>query len=223
MRANKFLFGAALSAAFLFTAISAVRAESEADKVARSGSEAAKAKDLNKAVDDFRRASQMDRKYAPNYFAALLQRGATYRQSQKFQEAIADFTEALKVNPNDETTYERRADAYLQLKDYQKALADYDKCIQMDPKAMRVYLLRSYIYEVLGKLKEGIADCDTVLQLQPGNPEAQARKDRLNKRLNAPATPAPTPAGPIANPYIKASPSPAASAATAASAAPAKP
>jgi tetratricopeptide (TPR) repeat protein len=200
MQLRTFLFAAGLT---IFSLSSALPAEPESEKIARQGAEAVKAKDWNRAVNEFRRAAEMDHKYAQNYFAALVQRGATYREQQKFQEALADFTEALKIKPNDADTYERRAYVYMQVKEYDKALADYTASLKADPKEARVYLLRSYIYEVKGDARNGIADCDMVLKLQPGNQEAQARKDRLMKRMNMPPTPPPTPAGPIANPNYK--------------------
>lgn len=191
--------------AALICTISATRAENpaEAAKIARGAAEAAKNKDWNKAVEEFHRATEMDRKYAENYFAALVQRGAAFREQQKFPEALADFTEALKIKPGDADTHERRAYAELQMKDYDKALADYDASLKADPKEVRVYLLRSYVYELKGDLKRGIADCDTVLKLNAGNAEATARKQRLTARLNAPP-PAPTmPPGPLKNPNLK--------------------
>jgi tetratricopeptide (TPR) repeat protein len=175
----------------------------EAAKVARGAAEAAKAKDWNKAVDGFRHAAEMDRKFADNYFAALVQRGAAFREQQKFAEAVGDFSEALKIKPGDADTHERRAYVELQMKDYDKALADYTASLKADPKEARVYMLRSYVYELKGDAKNGIADCDTVLKITPGNPEATARKGRLLARLNAPP-PAPTmPPGPIKNPNLK--------------------
>lgn len=198
----------AIAAVTAFSLSQPAFAQSEADKIARQGSEAVKAKDWNRAVNEFRRAAEMDHKYAQNYFAALIQRGAAFREQGKFQEALADFTEALKIKPNDADTYERRAYVYMQMKDYDKALADYTASLKADPKEVRVYMLRSYLYELKGDAKNGIADCDTVLKMQPGNAEAQARKDRLMRRLNAAPTPPPTPAGPIANPNYKAGQSP---------------
>ena len=190
-------------AAFICTTAAMGAENAEAAKIAHDAGEAAKAKDWNKAVEGFHRATEMDHKYAANYFAALVQRGAAYREQQKFPEAIADFTEALKIKAGDADTHERRAYVELQMKDYDKALADYSASLKADPKEARVYLLRSYVYEVKGDFKPGIADCDMVLKLSPGNPEATARKQRLMARLNAPP-PAPTmPPGPIKNPNLK--------------------
>lgn len=175
--------------------------------VAREGSEAAKRADWNKAIDDFRKASEMDKKWTPNLAAALQQRGAVYMSQQKFAEAAADFTEALKINPRDAGIHERRAYVEMKLNDLDKALADYDEAIKINPREVRYFLLRSYIYETKGDIKNSMADTDHVLKMDNKNAEAHARKERLEKiqtmKANAPG-PTPIPAPSVtATPYKK--------------------
>src|SRR5258708_1556758 len=95
----------------------------EAAKFAREGAEAAKNKDWDQAVDSYRKAADLDRKAAPNLAAVLQQRAVAYAAAQQFQEAIADFTEALKITPNDPGILERRAYVEMKISDYDKALA----------------------------------------------------------------------------------------------------
>ena len=164
--------------------------------MAREGSEAAKAADWNKAVDAFHKATELDRKWAPNLVAALQQRGVAYMSQQKPQEAAADFTEALKINPRDAGIHERRAYVEMKLNDFDKALADYTEAIQINPREIRYYLLRSYIYETKGDVKNSMADTNHVLKVDKNNAEAHARQERLHKietmNANAPgATPIP--------------------------------
>jgi tetratricopeptide (TPR) repeat protein len=171
---------------------------SESTNIARQGSEAAKAGDWNKAIDAFRKAAEMDRKWSANLVAALQQRGAANMSQQKFAEAAADFTEALKINPRDAAIHERRAYVEVKMKDYDKALEDYSDAIKINPKEIRYYLPRSFIYETKGDLKSSMADTEHVLKLDKNNAEAQARKERLQKiekmQANAPgSTPIPAP------------------------------
>ena len=174
---------------------------SEATNVARQGSEAAKASDWNKAVDSFRKATGLDRKWAPNLAAALQQRGVAFMSQQKLPEAVADFSEALQINPRDAGIHERRAYVEMKLNDLDKALADYSEAIKINPGEIRYYLLRSYIYETKGDLKNSMADTEHVLKTDKNNAEAHARKERLQKveamKANAPgATPIPAPPAP---------------------------
>jgi tetratricopeptide (TPR) repeat protein len=171
----------------------------EAAKLAREGAQAGRDQDWDKAVSLFRRATEIDRKNAPNLAAALQQRAAAYFAQQKFDLAMADFSEAIKLTPNDPNVYERRAYIEMQVRDYDEALADYSQAIKLRPNEVRYYLLRSYIYETKGDIKNSMADTDKVLELQPKNPEALARKQRLKTILQSQAAPPPPP-GPIKNP-----------------------
>jgi tetratricopeptide (TPR) repeat protein len=171
----------------------------EASKLAREGFEAAKNKDWDKAVDTYRKAVHLDSKIGPNLAAALQQRAAAYAGQQKWDQALSDLNEALKLTPNDANVRERRAYVEMQLKDYDKALADYSEIIKDKPDEVRYYQTRSYIYELKGDVAHGLADCDKILQLDPDNADARGRKLRLQARQGAAAAPS-IPQGPVAAP-----------------------
>ena len=167
----------------------------EANRLAREGAEASKAHDYNKAVELLRKASELDHKYATDLSDVYQQRGYASAQAQKYQDAIADFNEALKIDSRDARIYEQRATVEVKMKDYDKALADYSEAIKLKPDEVRLYLYRGYIYEAKGDLKNSMADTEKVLKQDPGNKEAQERKKRLETRqaANAPFTPVPAP------------------------------
>ena len=85
------------------------KTETEATKFAQQGVEAAKSKDWNKAIKMFRKATDLDKKFTTNLVVAYQHRAFEAAGQQKYQDAIADLTEALKVNPQDVRTYEQRA------------------------------------------------------------------------------------------------------------------
>jgi|SRR6266478_4828997 len=165
----------------------------EAAKYSREGFEASQSKDWDKAVNAFRKATELDRKQTPNLVAALQQRGVAYMDQQQFPEALADFNEALKLKPNDANIHERRAYIEMKTNDYDKALADYSEAINLKPNEVRYYLLRSYIYETKGDIKNSMADTEKALKLDPGNAEAKSRKARLQARQSAASPPVSSP------------------------------
>jgi tetratricopeptide (TPR) repeat protein len=150
-------------------------------RFSREGFQATKDKDWNKAVAAFGKAAELDSKQAPNLIAALQQRGTAYTSEQKFPEALADFSEALKMKPNDPGIYERRAYVEMKMNDLDKALADYSEAIKVNPNEVRYYLYRGYIYEKKGDVKNSMADTEKALKLDKHNAEALSRKERLQK------------------------------------------
>lgn len=171
----------------------------EAVRLAKEGAQAARNQDWDKAITLFRKATDLDRKNAPNLAAVLQQRAVAYAGRQQFDVAMADFSEALKITPNDPSIYERRAYVEMQVRDYDKALADYSEAIKLRPNEIRYYLLRGYIYETKGDIKNSMADTDRALKIQSKNPEAQARKQRLQTILQSQAA-VQAPAAPLQAP-----------------------
>src|SRR6266436_3518252 len=72
---------------------------SEAAKIAREASQAAKDGDWNKAIDGFRKAAEKDRKYTQGVAIAYQQRAFVYTNDQRFQDALNDLGEAIKIKP----------------------------------------------------------------------------------------------------------------------------
>src|SRR5215470_11765437 len=118
----------------------------EANKLAREGAEAAKNQDWDKAVELLRKATAMDHKYADELAAVYQQRGYADANEQNFQDAINEYSEAVKLTPQDVRIYEQRAAVEMKIQDYDKALADYSEVIKLKPNEVRYYNYRAYIY-----------------------------------------------------------------------------
>jgi tetratricopeptide (TPR) repeat protein len=174
----------------------------EAANLTREGIEASKAKDWDKAIIAFRKAAQLEQRYAPNLASALQQRATVYVSQKKFQEAIGDYSEALKIKSDDADIYERRAYVEMQLRDYDKALKDYDEAIKLSPQEAKYYQVRAIIHQEKKDFKAAMADTEKTLQLDPNNADALARKRFLDAKLHGTPTPIPMPSGPIPNPNV---------------------
>src|SRR6266700_351456 len=165
----------------------------EANKLAREGAEASKNQEWDKAIELLRKATTLDRKYAPNLAAVYQQRGYAAANEQKFEDAIGDFSEALKINSQDPRIYEQRAAVEMKMNDYDKALADYSEAITLKPNEVRYYVYRSYIYETKGDVKNSLTDTEKALKLDPKNAEANGRKARLEAKQSAALPPVNSP------------------------------
>lgn len=64
---------------------------------------------------------------------AYLQRGNMYEATGKSDAAIADYSEAIKLDPQNVLAYCSRAIAYLRKRDHDHAIADYNEANTLDP------------------------------------------------------------------------------------------
>jgi tetratricopeptide (TPR) repeat protein len=175
----------------------------EAAKIAREGSQAAKDQDWNKAIERFRKASEMDRKYVANLGIAYQQRAYSYANDQRFQDALNDLNEAIRINPRDAHAFEQRAAIEMKMIDYEKALADYGAAININPGEIKYHLYRGYIYELRSDIPNAMAETDAALKISSKNKEALERKQRLQKIQSATAPTVPSNAPPVAAPPKK--------------------
>ena len=155
----------------------------EANALARRGTEAARAGQWDDAIDDLRKAAEMDRKYQASLVAALLGKAAAEATGQQFQQAAADYDEVLKLDKDNTRALEGRASMAMKLNDMDKALEVYSEAIKANPKEIKYLQYRAYIYEVKGDLKNSMADAEKILKLDKTNADALARKQRIEQRL----------------------------------------
>ena len=175
----------------------------EAANATKEGFEASKAKDWDKAVAEFRKAAKLESRYEPNLVAALRHRAVEYRTQQKFSEAVADLSEALKLKSDDPDIFEQRGYIEMQMKEYDKALSDYTQAIKLQPKEAKYYQVRAFILQTKSDFQGALADVNKTLELDPQNSDAQQRKTFLEAKLHGPPTPPPMPSGPIPNPNAR--------------------
>jgi len=120
-------------------------------------------KSYKDAIADFNRAMKMASGSAVSVvtmFSACAGRADSKCALGDFKGAIADYTQASKLIPDDPGVYISRGNAQYSLKKYKDAVADYNRAIKVNsqyPHA-NTYLMRSKCYAKLGMKKEADAD-----------------------------------------------------------------
>ena len=100
---------------------------------------------------------------------AFSRRAEIYQKQEKFAEAIADYSEAIRLNPDFAYHHDNRGDVYLQMKDYEKAIADYSEAVRLDPKNEYFYLDRAKTYRAMGREDLALEDDANVKTLKSGS------------------------------------------------------
>jgi tetratricopeptide (TPR) repeat protein len=146
-----------------------------------------RAGDLNKAVESYTKAIEIDPKFAvafnlrgkafsglqyfnlsvadqtqaikldPTLVDALMARGLLMRTSGNFNGAISDFSRVIKLTSDAGAQYQRGL-SYLGKNDVRRAIADFTKVIEIAPNVADAYQQRALAYRKLGDVKRARAD-----------------------------------------------------------------
>ena len=92
---------------------------------------------------------------------------ALYTGSIDLEQAIADYSKAIELNPDDVLAYNNRGIAYTDLGDYERAITDYYKAVELDPNYALAYYKRGNAYVDIGELEHAIADFEWYLEIAP--------------------------------------------------------
>jgi lipoprotein NlpI len=92
-------------------------------------------------------------------------RGNAHADRQDFDQAIADYGEALSRNPTRAAVYYDRAAAWRMKGDYDKAIADYDRAIVLNPRYEDAFVNRGIAYAGKGNTDRAISEFTTALML----------------------------------------------------------
>jgi len=124
------------------------------------------------------------RSYLAMSVRSYLARGIDKQNKSDFRGAIADYTQAIQINPQYALAYYSRGEAKYALGDKQGAIADYNQVIQIDPNfAAVVYMGRGNAKSDLGDNQGAIADYTQAIQMYPKYADAYYNRGLAYKVL----------------------------------------
>lgn len=94
-------------------------------------------------------------------------RGNAHYMAKRYHDAIANYTEAISNQSNNEVLNANRGNAYSKLSDYALAASDYSEAIKLQPSGngYRYYRRRGDTYRQIGDNKNALADYETFVAL----------------------------------------------------------
>ena len=121
--------------------------------------------------------------FGPNDKAvAYRNRGNARADAGAAAEAIADFTESIKLRPNDAASHAGRGRVRLALGDISGAIADYSEALRLMPDSASFLVSRGHARFVKGDLPDAIADFTDAIRLNPKSAGAYNRRGLAYRR-----------------------------------------
>ena len=100
-----------------------------------------------------------------------------------YKGAIADYTQAIRLKPDDAFAYVGRGLAKEQLGQHFAAITDYDTAIRLKPDDAFAYVRRGNVKTKLGQSAAAITDYDTAIRLKPDAAFAYVRRGLAKSSL----------------------------------------
>jgi formylglycine-generating enzyme required for sulfatase activity/lipoprotein NlpI len=101
--------------------------------------------------------------------SVYVNRGKAYRRKGDYDSAVADYNQAIMLDPKYVQAYLGRGAAYDGKKDYTHAVADFSQAITLDPKNADAFSARCWNEAITVQLPTVLTDCNQAVALQPGN------------------------------------------------------
>lgn len=104
----------------------------------------------------------------PSISRQHFKRGLINEEMEKFQEAIKDFNNAIRLDSLNYFAYSKKGEIYKELKNFEKAIACQNKSIFMHPTSSG-YLSRADTYLEMSLYDEAIRDCKEAIEIDSTN------------------------------------------------------
>lgn len=111
--------------------------------------------------------------------------GKTLQDERKYDEAIAEFNEAIKINPVFTDAYISRGYTYILKAKYDLAIVDYTKAISLDPNNPIAFNGRGAAYLYTKQFNLALQDYYRSMELKPGQEQIQKNIDYCKEMLDS--------------------------------------
>jgi tetratricopeptide (TPR) repeat protein len=98
-----------------------------------------------------------------------INRGNALRDQGENDKAIAAFTEAIRLDPKDDSAYFNRGLAWRSKGEYDNAIMDYNQALTINPAFFQVYVNRGVAWSKKGEYDQALTDYNQALRLRPND------------------------------------------------------
>ena len=118
----------------------------------------------------------------PLYAVAYNGRGTAWEDKGDLDRALADLSEAIRLDPRHADSYINRGVVWRTKKELDRAITDFNESIRVSRSALGYYN-RGAAYEVMRDYSRAMQDYDEALRIQPAYPLAEKARAALLQKM----------------------------------------
>ncbi len=119
----------------------------------------------------------------PQNAIEYVMRGTAQAQLRDNLGAIADYTQAISINPRLVLAYNNRGNLRQHIQDWNGALADFSKVLEINPHSAIAHNNRAIVYAYLSRNAEAISDYTSAIALEPEFTSAYNNRGNAHSNL----------------------------------------
>lgn len=126
--------------------------ESEIDALYKRVISAYNAGNVDEALKLATRAIEKEKGDARLYLA----RGYIYQYERKYEEAVHDFSQVIRLEPDSIGAFQRRGEEHFKLAKFKESVADFERVVELQPERRPHHWQLGISYYYTGQFKEGM-------------------------------------------------------------------
>jgi tetratricopeptide (TPR) repeat protein len=115
----------------------------------------------------------------------LNKRGMAYFGLEKYEEALRDYNEAIRLEPGSADFYAIRSLAHIKLNNGDACLADLNQAIKINPRHKAAYIRRGGLFTATGRFQDAVDDYSRAIEIAPRDSDAYGKRAYVYGRLAA--------------------------------------
>lgn len=138
-----------------------------------------------KKVQKLKEKIEAERYINPEIAEENNNKGNEFYKAGKFPDALREYNEAIKRNPNLPKYYSNRASAYQKLMEFNLAAKDCEKAIEIDSKYIKAYQKKATCHIMMKELHKALDTYEKALKLFPDDLELKQGYAKAISQVNS--------------------------------------